>query len=91
MHHLCNGLRSNISLKQLYLKFCGITSEAGRDLADLVANANSLLEILDLSGNQLKGAGLELFCRGLQFNTKLQTLILADNMIDPVSGVIICY
>lgn len=82
VHHLCVGLRTNVSLKQLHLQFCNITHESGPYLADVLANCKSMLEVLNLTGNKLKGAGLAALCRGLIVNTVLQKLSLADNMID---------
>lgn len=80
--YLCRGLRTNISLKQLHLQFCNLTAEAGPHLSDLLANSRSSLELLNLSGNRLTGRGLFELCKGLSVNTKCETLLLADNMID---------
>jgi Ran GTPase-activating protein (RanGAP) involved in mRNA processing and transport len=85
---LCRGLRTNISLKQLHLQFCNLSSDAGPALADLVANAKSALELLNLSGNRLGGSGLSALCKGLAANTKLATLLLADNMIEQVKSIV---
>jgi len=82
LHQLCLGLRTNISLRQLHLQFCNITSESGEDLAELLSNTNSLLEVLNLTGNRLRGPGLSSLCHGLVVNTKLKELYLADNLID---------
>lgn len=82
---LCRGLRTNIALKQLHLQFCNITSESGVHLAELLANTNSNLDTLNLTGNRLAGKGLSALCKGLMVNTKLENLIIADNMIDQVS------
>jgi Ran GTPase-activating protein (RanGAP) involved in mRNA processing and transport len=82
--NLCRGLRTNATLKQLHLSFCQLTPEAGEPLAELLANYRSGLEVLNLSGNRLGGAGLSALCRGLIVNTKLVKLMLADNMIDQV-------
>jgi Leucine Rich repeat len=82
VQNLCNGLRTNISLKQLHMMFCGITHEAGIYLADLLANNKSGLEVLNIAGNRLGGAGLAALCKGLLVNTKCTSLSLADNMID---------
>jgi hypothetical protein len=40
------------------------------------------LEVLNLSGNKLRGPGLSKLCKGLNENTALQKLMLADNNID---------
>jgi hypothetical protein len=79
---LCRGLRTNISLKQLHLQFCNLQSDAGQYLADLLANSRSNLELLNVSGNRLGGVGLTALCKGLMYNSKCETLLLADNMID---------
>mmetsp|Transcript_11018 Transcript_11018/g.18485 ORF Transcript_11018/g.18485 Transcript_11018/m.18485 type:complete len:341 (+) Transcript_11018:53-1075(+) len=80
--NLCRGLRTNQSLKQLHLQFCNITSAAGPHLAEVLANAKSELEVFNVGGNRLGGAGLTALCEGLAQNTKCETLCLADNMID---------
>lgn len=82
--YLTRGLRTNIALKQLHIQFCNLTSEAGVHLADLLANTRSSLDVLNIGGNRLGGKGLSDLCKGLMINTKLQTLCLADNMIDQV-------
>jgi len=80
--NLCRGLRSNCTLKQLHLCYCGIEGEAGSALSDVLENTMSALEWLNLSGNRLGGEGLSALCRGLMVNTKCTHLFLADNMID---------
>lgn len=82
---LVRGLRTNITLKQLHLQFCNLDSTSGEHLSDLLSFSRSSLEVLNLSGNQLGGKGLEDLCKGLVNNTKLTTLLIADNMIDHVS------
>ena len=56
--NLCRGLRTNITMKQLHLCFCGLTEDAGIHLAEVLANAVSALEVLNLGGNRLGGRGL---------------------------------
>ena len=80
--NLSRGLRSNGTLKQLHLSFCGLPAEAGGPLSDILANARSCLEVLELSGNMLGCQGLNSLCKGLAVNTKLTTLLLEDNHID---------
>jgi hypothetical protein len=58
---------------------------AGEHLANVLSNVNSGLEVLNLGGNKLGGAGLEALCLGLQKNTKLEKLCISDNYIDDVS------
>lgn len=79
---LCKGLRTNITLKQLHLQFCRMTSAAGAPLADLLANSKSAIEVLNINGNRLGGKGLTALCEGLVQNKKCTTLALADNNID---------
>lgn len=79
---LARGLRTNISLRQLHLQFCNLTSEAGEHLSDILANSRTALQVLNVSGNRLGGRGLKTMCKGLNVNTKCEVLLLADNMID---------
>ena len=79
---LCRGLRTNISLMELHLSYCMITYEAGSALAEVLANAKSALEVLNLTGNRLGGIGLSAICKGLAVNSKLETFKIADNLID---------
>lgn len=81
---LCKGLRTNSTLKQLHIQFCNVTSASGPALAELLANSKSALEVFNMNGNRLGGEGLEKLCAGLMFNTKCETLCIADNMIDHV-------
>lgn len=81
---MARGLRTNISLKQLHLQFCNLSHNSGEALGDILANAQSALEVLNLNGNKLGGKGLYYLCRGLMLNSKLETLSLSDNMIDQV-------
>ena len=80
--HLCRGLRTNSTLKNLYLRCCSITTEGASHLADVVSFNKSGLELLNVSGNKLGGVGLSMICKGLESNTVLESLSLADNMIE---------
>lgn len=80
--NLCRGLRTNNALKQLHLQYCNLTPEAGDHLAQVLANTRTNLELLNVSGNRLGGAGLAALCKGLIMNSKCETLLIADNMID---------
>lgn len=80
--NLCNGIRTNMTLKQLHLSYCKITSEAGVAIADMLKNASSNLTVLNLAGNMLGGKGVAHLCDGLIINKKLENLSLSDNMID---------
>ncbi len=82
---LCRGLRTNATLKQVHISYCGVESDGGTALADLLSNARTSLEVLNINGNRLGGLGLQALCRGLMVNTKLQKLMIADNQIDQVT------
>ena len=71
-----------MSLRQLHLQFCNLTFEAGEHLAEILANSRTALELLNVSGNRLGGKGLSLLCKGLNVNSKCESLLIADNMID---------
>jgi Ran GTPase-activating protein (RanGAP) involved in mRNA processing and transport len=81
---LCKGLRTNSTLKYLYLTFCNLEEDCGHALGEVLSNSRSSLEVLNLGGNRLKGAGLRGICRGLRSNHTLQKLYIQDNMIDEV-------
>ena len=80
--YLCRGLRTNSTLKQLHLAYCGLDHEAAVFISSVLANTKSGLTQLNLQGNKLTGIGLGYLCVGLLNNNKLEKLNLADNMID---------
>jgi hypothetical protein len=82
--NLCKGLRTNSTLKQLHIQFCNVSSKSGPALAEFLANSKSAVEVFNMSGNRLGGDGLAKMCGGLMYNTKCETLCIADNMIDQV-------
>jgi hypothetical protein len=82
--NLCKGLRTNSTLKQLHIQFCNVSSKSGSALAEFLANSKSAVEVFNMSGNRLGGDGLAKMCGGLMYNTKCETLCIADNMIDQV-------
>jgi len=82
LYNLCRGIRTNFIMKELHLSFCQINDEGGQSISDVIANSKSALEVLNLSGNQLGGKGLSALCQGLNVNTRLEKLYLADNQID---------
>lgn len=82
LYNLCRGIRTNSVLRELHLSYCQIGSDGGQSISDVIANSKSALEILNLSGNQLGGKGLSYLCQGLNVNTRLEKLYLADNQID---------
>jgi len=82
VEYLCRGLRTNISLRQLHLAYCDIQADAGKYLSGVLSNQRSGLLTLNVQGNRINGVGLSDLCEGLMINTKLEKLIIADNMID---------
>lgn len=78
---LCQGLRTNSSLRQLHLPYCNIDHSAGAPLAEMLSNSQSALTLLNLQGNHLGGRGLNDLCDGLAATTTLAALSLADNVI----------
>lgn len=81
-YNLCRGIRTNRIIRELHLSYCNIGAEGGQSLSDVIANSKSALEVLNLSGNQLGGKGLSYLCEGLNINSRLERLYLADNQID---------
>lgn len=65
-----------------YLPLIKISHEVGPAIGEVLENAKSGIEVLNLTGNRLGGLGLSAICRGLVVNTKLTKLYIADNMID---------
>lgn len=78
---LCQGLRTNTSLKQLHLCYCGIDAGAGEALGEVLSFPQSTLTVMNLKGNRLAGPGLFGVARGMVVSPKLEKIILADNMI----------
>lgn len=68
----------------MHLSYCNIDEDGGEALSDVLENARSALEVMNLNGNKLGGVGLGKLCRGLFVNTKLEKLMLADNNIEYV-------
>ena len=79
---LCQGLRTNSTLKKLSLRYCELDEDAGGPLGEMLAFTKSGLNILDIMGNELGGTGLLDFCGGLKRNKSLVSLVLADNNIN---------
>lgn len=84
--NLCKGIRTNVTLRQLHVQFCNITSQSGPSLAELLSHTDSALTVLNVTGNRLGGVGLTELCKGLRINSKLETIFLADNLIDQVNA-----
>ena len=80
--NLTRGMRTNISLRNLSMQYCGISTEAGAHFAEILSNTKSSLETLNVSGNRLGGLGLNSICEGLHVNLCLTKIAVADNIID---------
>ena len=55
---LCQGLRTNATLKQLHLCYCGLDEDAGKPLGEVLSYAKTTLQKLHLQGNKMRGGGL---------------------------------
>ena len=78
---LCQGLRTNATLKQLHLCYCGLDEDAGKPLGEVLSYAKTTLQKLHLQGNKMRGGGLSGILSGMDNNNKLEYLSLADNAI----------
>ncbi len=82
---LCKGISTNSSLKVLSLRHCAITNSTEGDepiFSAMLSFKRLALATLDLSSNRLEGKGLkEQLCSGLEQNSSLTALRLADNNI----------
>lgn len=78
---LCQGLRTNSTLKQLHLPYCNVGPEGGAPLGEMLSYRQSTLEVLNLQGNRLCGKGVSDLSNGLAMNQSLTALSLADNGI----------
>ena len=79
---LCQGLRTNATLKQLHLCYCGLDEDAGAPLGEVLSYAKTTLQKLHLQGNiGMRGGGLSGILSGMDNNNKLEYLSLADNAI----------
>jgi len=79
--NICRGLRSNCTLLQLHMPFCGIDAIGGKSLSDALAFRALGLKLLNLEGNHIGDEGLAFLCPGLEANVSLVELNLADNGI----------
>ena len=78
---LCQGLRTNETLKQLHLSYCSLDEAAGKPLGEVLSYRKSTLQKLILQGNKMRGGGLLGILSGMAENTKLEFLSMADNAI----------
>ena len=78
---LAKGLVTNSTLKRLYLRYCGIDENGGKQLSAILSAPKIALSVIDITGNRLSGKGLLEMCPGLQSNSSLQQLWLTENCI----------
>ena len=62
---LCQGLRTNATLKQLHLCYCGLDEDAGAPLGEVLSYAKTTLQKLHLQGNKMRGGGLSGILSGI--------------------------
>ncbi len=89
MIRLSRGLRTNATLTQLSLSYCGIGPDGVAALGEVVRFASSSLVQLDLRGNRMGSEGLRVLAEALHSAPKLETLGVADNGIgggDPATN-----
>ncbi|KAG5182219.1 leucine rich repeat protein [Tribonema minus] len=82
---LCRGLRTNATLRQLHLPYCGVGGDAGAALGEMLSYSKLQLAVLNLQGNRLGGEGLRDLAPGLARNGSVTYLSLADNAIGGVA------
>ena len=78
---MCEGLRTNCSVRELMLGHCEIGPEGGKALSQLLSYPASKLTHLDLKCNELGSEGLRWLVVSLRRNTVLTNLNLFDNNI----------
>lgn len=78
---LAKGLRTNRNLKQLSLAFCSLTPASAHTLSGVMLGSLSILEVLDVSGNNLGSEGLLVLAEAARKSKTLQELRLSDNAI----------
>lgn len=82
LNALCKGLRTNSSLKRLSVRHCSIDEHSGKAVGEMLHFKKTALIAIDLSNNKLGCIGLcDMLSEGMDENTSLKTLRLADNSI----------
>lgn len=79
---LAKGLCLNNTLKKLSLRYCRVDENGGESLSQILSSPTIILNNIDLAGNMFTGKGLKDLCKGLNLNSTLQALNLADNYIN---------
>lgn len=77
--NLALGLSKNSVLNHLSLSYCNIDENGAKYLQQILAFIKTDLKELNLQGNQLKNKGTYELFRGLEINTTLESINLADN------------
>ncbi|XP_029706505.1 NLR family CARD domain-containing protein 3-like isoform X2 [Takifugu rubripes] len=68
----------NANLETLRLRSCSLTQDSSRPLASTISSGSCRLRLLDLSDNDLRDAGVQRLCGGLESpDCKLETLLLS--------------
>eukprot|EP00066_Takifugu_rubripes_P030354 XP_011619620.1 PREDICTED: NACHT, LRR and PYD domains-containing protein 12-like [Takifugu rubripes] len=68
----------NANLETLRLRSCSLTQDSSRPLASTISSGSCKLRLLDLSDNDLRDAGVQRLCGGLESpDCKLETLLLS--------------
>ena len=82
LNALCKGLRTNSTLKRLSVRHCSVDEHGGKAVGEMLHFKKTALIALDLSSNKLGCIGLrDMLSEGMNDNTNLKTLRLADNSI----------
>ena len=87
---MIDAIRGHRMLEKLILIGNRIGNAGCHALATLLADTNSNLQILDLETNQIGNGGAKAIANSLANNTKLQTLDLQSNPLDPSVVGIFC-
>lgn len=78
--HLCEVLKTNTHIKELFLGANDINDEDVKDIAKLVSQ-NKTLKKLSLMDNQIGNQGVKHLSQSLKSNKSLEKLLLANNRI----------
>lgn len=89
VRELCKGLRTNRTLQRLTLSYCNVGPLGAEALAEVITSPLSVLEHLDLMGNNLGAEGLLILATAAQRSRTLKHLVLRDNGIG--GGTVISY
>jgi len=82
MNLIAEGLSKNPVVQQLSLTYCGITSEGGQAIFNILIYQQSHLIEIALSGNPLCNDGAIMVFRGMAAAKTITTLYISDNQFD---------